>query len=208
MQSENKYQRGKIYKIISNQTNDVYYGSTVEPYLTNRLSKHRQSYKQWLNKKDKYTTSYEIVKFEDAKIILVETFPCNTKYELLAREQFYIDNSDCVNKLKAYCGVSKIEYHKQYKKKYHEENKEKILKYIKQYYKDNKQKIAQHTKQYNEENKEKISQYKKEYRDKNKLKINETFNCICGGKYLYGNKARHEISKKHHEFICTQSRDE
>ena len=34
---ENKYQRGKIYKIVSNQTEFVYYGSTVEPYLTNRL---------------------------------------------------------------------------------------------------------------------------------------------------------------------------
>ena len=48
---ENKYSRGKIYKLISNQTTDVYYGSTVEPRLTNRLSSHRCNYKLWLNGK-------------------------------------------------------------------------------------------------------------------------------------------------------------
>ena len=37
----NKYQRGKIYKLISNQTTEVYYGYCIEPQLTNRLSKHR-----------------------------------------------------------------------------------------------------------------------------------------------------------------------
>ena len=56
-QTENIYQRGKIYNIISNQTNDVYYGSTVEPYLTNRLSGHRKHYKLWINGKYHYVTS-------------------------------------------------------------------------------------------------------------------------------------------------------
>ena len=82
--TENKYQRGKIYKIISNQTNDVYYGSTVEPYLTNRLSRHKSNFKGWLNGNDKYVTSFEIIKFDDAKIILVENCQCNTKDELRA----------------------------------------------------------------------------------------------------------------------------
>ena len=114
MQTENKYQRGKIYKIISNQTNDVYYGSTLEIKLTNRLSKHRQNYRSWLNGKYAHVTSSEIVKYEDAKIILVENYPCNTKYELLAREQFYIDNNICVNKQKTIRASSNNEYYKQY----------------------------------------------------------------------------------------------
>ena len=95
--TENKYQRGKIYKIISNQTNLVYYGSTIEKILTNRLSGHRTDYKYWLNGKQTYVTSFEIIKYEDCKIILVESFPCNTKYELTARDQYYIDNNKCVN---------------------------------------------------------------------------------------------------------------
>ena len=183
--TENKYQRGKIYKIISNQTNDVYYGSTIEPYLTNRLSKHRQSYKSWLNGKYCYTTSFEIVKFEDAKIILVEDFSCNTKDHLLAREQYYIDNNDCVNKRNSLRTESRSVYNKEYRK----ENKEKILKYLKQY---------------REENKEKISQYKKQYYEKNKTKINEQCDCVCGSIVLKIDIRRHERSKHHQEFIENQ----
>ena len=104
--TENKYQRGKIYKLISNETNDVYYGSTIEDKLTNRLSGHRKNYKQFLNGKCSHITSFEIIKFDNAKIILVENYPCNTKYELLAREQQYIDNNVCVNKQRAYSGMT------------------------------------------------------------------------------------------------------
>ena len=128
--TENKYQRGKIYKIISNQTNDIYYGSTIEDRLTNRLSGHRKNYRQWLSENFRYMTSFEIVKFEDAKIILVETFPCKTKYELLAREQFYIDNNDCINKQRAL----RTESRSVYDKEYYEENKDKIFEYRKQYH--------------------------------------------------------------------------
>ena len=41
--TENKCQRSKIYKLISIETNDVYYGSTIEDKLTNRLSGYRQN---------------------------------------------------------------------------------------------------------------------------------------------------------------------
>ena len=184
--SENKYKRGKIYKIISNQTNDVYYGSTVEPYLTNRLSVHRCHYKTWLNGKYNYTTSFEIVKFEDAKIILIENYPCDTKYELLAREQFYIENNVCVNKHQSL----RTESRSVYDKEYYENNKEKISEYKTQYY---------------ENNKEKLLQRQKKCQEKNKLKLNEKLNCICGGKYTLTHKAKHEKTIKHQQFIYTQS---
>ena len=86
MTTENKYQRGKIYKIISNQTDDVYYGSTIEIVLSNRLAKHRNNYKSWLSEKFPYITSFEIMKYSDAKIILVESYPCTSRYELIGRE--------------------------------------------------------------------------------------------------------------------------
>ena len=41
---ENKYQRGKIYKLV---VDDVYYGSTTETRLCRRLAKHRSNYKCW-----------------------------------------------------------------------------------------------------------------------------------------------------------------
>ena len=75
-------------------------------------------------------TSFEIVKFEDVKIILIENLPCKTKYELLAREQYYIDNNICVNKQRSL----RTESRSIYDKKYYENNKQKIFEYRKQYY--------------------------------------------------------------------------
>ena len=178
--TENKYQRGKIYKLISNQTDDAYYGSTCEDKLTNRLAGHRRDYKCWLNGKRNYIASYEIVKFDDTKIILVETFPCNTIYELHAREQYYIDNNECVNKNNA-C-TNKSEYNKQY-------------------WKDHKDAIQQ----YCEARKEIKAEYDKQYREKNKEKRHTQFECPCGGKYLQMHKATHEKTKKHQQHMTLQS---
>ena len=180
--TENKYQRGKIYKIISNQTNDVYYGSTIEPYLTNRLSAHRQKYQQWLNGKYHYVSSFEIIKFEDAKIILIQNFPCKTKDDLCAREQYHIDNNNCVNKFKAFTGLSSFDYMKQYRK-------------------DNIDTISESKKQYYEKNKLKINERHQQYYEKNKSKLNQHIDCICGGKYTHQHKLEHEKTKKHQQFI-------
>ena len=38
---------------------------------------------------------------ENCKIELVENYPCNSKEELTAREGFYIQSNECVNKLVA-----------------------------------------------------------------------------------------------------------
>jgi len=36
------YSQGKIYKIVCNITNEVYFGSTKEKYLSRRLSRHKR----------------------------------------------------------------------------------------------------------------------------------------------------------------------
>src|SRR5690348_2273684 len=97
------YKLGKIYKIISNQTDKIYIGSTTEKYLSQRQVSHTRAYKSFLNGKDHFRASYDILKFPDAKIILIETFPCNNKYELIAREQYWIEQfkDTCVN----YCNA-------------------------------------------------------------------------------------------------------
>ncbi len=43
----NKYQHGKIYKIISNQTNEIYIGSTIYKLLSERMRNHRSDYRKW-----------------------------------------------------------------------------------------------------------------------------------------------------------------
>ena len=74
---------------------------------------------------------------DDVKIILVENFPCNPIYELHARENYYIENNECVNKIKAYTGLTRDKYTKEYQQK-------------------NKAKTQEHTKVYQHKNKEKI----------------------------------------------------
>lgn len=91
-QEENRYSRGKIYKIIDNTNNNVYIGSTCEKYLSNRLAQHVKDYKKFLNNSNaSYTSSYEIIKNNNYEIVLIESVPCNSKDELLMREKHYIN---------------------------------------------------------------------------------------------------------------------
>ena len=169
----NKYQQGKIYKIISNQTNDIYYGSTSERLLSRRFANHRSAYKKWLNGNLDYTTSYEVLKCNNCKIILVENFPCNSKDELKAREQFYIDNNVCVNKFKAMTLMSQKEYKKEYSKEWYIKNKDKTTSQRKIYRNNNKEKISHHNNEYYTKNKEKVLNQKKTYYAENRDKILE-----------------------------------
>jgi hypothetical protein len=161
------YQNGKIYKIVCNITGLIYIGSTAEKYLSNRLAKHRTNYKDYLNGKFHYITSFKILENNNYEIILLETYPCNNKYELEARERFYIEICNCANK----CIPNRT------KKEWYEDNKNYIIEKTKQYQKDNKDYYKQYQKQYREDNKDKIKQYKKEYnkqyQENNKDKIAE-----------------------------------
>jgi hypothetical protein len=88
---ENKYQRGKIYKIVDNAYNMCYYGSTIN-MLCQRMSLHREQYKKNILKclTKKIFDEYGL---ENCKIELVENYPCNSRNELEAREGHYIKNN-------------------------------------------------------------------------------------------------------------------
>jgi hypothetical protein len=189
------YQLGKIYKIVCNTTGNIYVGSTCQPTLARRLSKHVGDYKSYLNKNKHFMTSYAIIKNNDYNIILLEAFPCNSKDELHARERYYIENIECVNKniptrsFKEYYDANKERISKTCKnyyetnkinildktKKYHETNKESISKQRKNYYETNKINILEKNKDYREKNKEHISEKIKEYYETNKEKIKEYY---------------------------------
>jgi len=126
----NIYNRGKIYKILSNVTNEVYFGSTTEPTLARRLSNHKSSYNYYLKDKTRdYMTSFKILETGNYEIILVESCNCNSKDELRARERYYVENNECVNR----CTPGRT------KKEYIEDTKEHIKKYEKQYREANKE---------------------------------------------------------------------
>jgi hypothetical protein len=91
------YSNGKIYKIVCNTTGKCYIGSTCSPYLSTRLAQHRNNFKSFLKGKFNYVSSYEVLENNNYDIVLLELFPCSCKEELLARERFYIENTECVN---------------------------------------------------------------------------------------------------------------
>src|SRR3569623_1000525 len=120
------YQNSKIYKIISDQTDMVYIGASWKK-LCQRMAQHRSKFKEWQNGLYHYITSFDILKHSDAKIILLEHFPCETKEELNARERFYIESNDkCVNKCRPGI-ISDCGGKKQYRKVYREQNHDQLV---------------------------------------------------------------------------------
>ena len=104
------YENGKIYKITSKKTKKVYIGSTTQHYLSKRMSIHRYHHK--INYSGNASSSI-IIKHNDAKIELIENYPCNNRVELLIREQYHIDNNNSCNLKSAhkqtycnYCGCT------------------------------------------------------------------------------------------------------
>ena len=179
------YAYGKIYKITSESTGLVYYGSTAQYYLSKRLSGHLKSYKRYLNGKNKsYMTSFKLLECEDYNIQLVKDFSCANKRQLTTEEAKYIRENKCVNK------IIPDRTAKEYSKKYKEEHKEHI---------------KERDRQYKEKNKETIKQNKKEWYQANKSKIKEQeskpYECKCGSTIIWGNKAIHFKTKKHCQFI-------
>jgi hypothetical protein len=149
----NKYQNGKIYKIVCRVTNLVYIGSTIEKYLSNRLKNHRSNLKT--NKIN--TTSSKVLEGGDYYIELVELYPCNSKDELLVRERYYFDIIDCVNKHRP--------------KRTEEEKKKQSKKCCQEYYEKNKDKI----KKQKQINLDKIKENKKVWYQLNKDKIKKQY---------------------------------
>ena len=93
------YKLGKIYKLVSNNTKDIYIGSTCYKHLSKRLGNHRYDRKLYLEGKRKYDLSAShILKYDDCQIVLIEDYPCDTKEQLLKRERYWIETLDCVNK--------------------------------------------------------------------------------------------------------------
>jgi hypothetical protein len=166
------YSRGKIYKIVCNITNKIYIGSTCEPTLARRLAKHVSNFKDWKNGKTNKVTSFEIIEGGDYYIELLEICPCTINEELLARERFYIKSIECVNRFKN-LNCTK-EDSKEYKKKWYNENINKIKENNKEYYNKNIDRIKEQKKEYFKEyynkNIDKMKEKNKKYRELRKLK--------------------------------------
>jgi len=173
-----KYQRGKVYAIICNKTGRRYVGSTCEPTLAKRLAKHVSDFKRWKIGRS-YLSSYDIIKDGDYHIVLLESYPCNSRDKLRMCEQKHIN--ECINKLKAF--------------RSEEERKEQI----KQYAQEHCDEIAEYKKEYHKQHRNEIIEYQKEYLNKNRDELNskarKKVSCSkCQKEMNYSSLSRHQKS--------------
>ena len=172
-----EYKNGKIYQIVCNITGETYIGSTVRS-LEERLQGHKKM-------REGHEVSKQIVERGDYYIELLETYPCESRNELLLKETEYQKNINCINKVFA-CRT---------RKEYLEENKERVYAiqrlYSAKYRNDNKQLLKEKEVAYRDANKEKISQ-------KKKTKVE----CECGSFIRISHLERHKRSQKHLNYIA------
>jgi len=174
--------------------NIIYIGSTFNQ-LRHRWQQHKKGYTKYLNEKNSCVSIYpyfEKFGIENFKIMKIKQYKCYREHNkdsrhLHAYEQLWINKTRCVNKISAFSiPIVAKEYKKGYRKKYQEENKEKILEQNKEYRKANKEKILEQNKEYRKANKEKINKYNKE-KKKERVKCD-----ICDKDLTRGSLTRHK----------------
>ena len=204
----NRYEKGQIYKILDVGYNKCYIGSTCET-LSRRFERHRSKYKR--NVADtRAVLLFDEFGIENCKIERVEKYPCNSKEELLQREGYYIQNTECVNRCIA--GRTAKEYYEQNKEdikaknlQHYHDNREAKRAQQKQYYDNNADALNAHKKQYRQENKEMMAERDKIRYERNKEKILEQrrqqYLCECGSYYTRSHKSRHLKTQKHQAYL-------
>lgn len=130
------YENGKIYKIINEINNIIYYGSTTMR-LCQRMARHRECCRK--GKTAKLYNDMRDLGIDNFKIVLVEKCPSKDKEELLKKELEYITNEE--EKYNKYIPLRTP-------KMWREDNKEHLKQYFKDYYLRNKNSINENYKKY------------------------------------------------------------
>ena len=209
----NRYENGRIYKIVNVGYNKCYIGSTCES-LTLRFNRHKWKYNQYLKGSTDITRSFLLFDefgIDNCKIELIENYSCNNKEELLKREGYFIENNDCINKQIA--GRSREqwvldnkEHLQNYKNKYYEEHKEECKERVKQHKEDNKEHYYTYYQEYKVKNRDKINQKNKEYYQQVKEEKSKKVECkICGKTVRNDYMNRHQKTSKCQSFINNSS---
>lgn len=184
------YNNGKIYKLVSQFTDMIYIGSTVQT-LKQRINTHIFETRHNL-----LNSSKNMFIWGDCQIELIENYPCNSKKELVQREQYYMDlySDYCINLRKA------IGDKKAHCKKYRESEKGRI--WIRENREDQNEKRRKRgkTKEYKLKQKQRRQDFKaeksqsdKKYRENNKEKVAKSkkryydYQNSMGGDFRYNN---------------------
>ena len=196
------YSKSKIYKIVpKGKDSPCYVGSTTKQYLSQRVVAHRSAYRHWKKWGNRSrVTVYGIFDefgFDNCEILLLESYPCDSRDELHAREGYWIRELDCVNRYVA--GRSRKEHYQedkerilQRRKERYEADKERILKKNKEWRKTNRDHIKEKNEKYHEANRDHILEQKKKYREANKDLLRQKVPCpICSKEMRKDSFSRH-----------------
>ena len=178
MSANNKYLKGKIYRMVNNTDDEVYVGSTCES-LSRRKSKHKYRSQQHINQK--VYQHLNDIGWDSVSIILVEHFPCNSVEELKARERYWIEQLK--PSLNTYMPLRNF-------KEWKEQNKDSCIEKDRQYYVQNMEKVKARVKEYRHKNIDKVKEYYK-----------QTVKCECGCDVLKHYMERHKKTPKHLKLI-------
>lgn len=154
--------QGKIYKIVCDETGDVYYGSTTLPTVEGRLKQHEDNYFSMLKGNYPKIPVFNIIELGSYHIELVKDFPCETIFELEREEGNIILANECINvnvpgRTEEEKKVKKASTDKTYKEG---PKREEILEKKREYHKNHKEAIAQKNKTFRANHPEKIKAMK------------------------------------------------
>jgi hypothetical protein len=143
--------QGLIYEIVCNITAERYIGSTFEPTVARRISKHRKSGNTCCSK--------TIIERGDYYYGLLETIQVNSRDELRMCERLWFDKLDCINLVRPYASeVELLQNKKECDKKYYEANKDELKQSALEYRIKNIEKIKATQRAYYLKNRERILQ--------------------------------------------------
>ena len=181
----NRYEKGKIYKIVDIGYNKMYIGSTCDD-LKKRFERHRSKYKKEFSQgKGDNTRAYWLFQefgVENCKIELIENYPCNSRAELEKREGEIQKQNDCINKKIA--GRT-----------------------VQEHYRDENEYICFQQKIYRELHPEKRQEEGRRRYAKIKHILSEKHLCGCGKHYTFQHKKRHEKCKHHQDWLQQQEQE-
>lgn len=193
--AENRYSKGKIYKLVNDVDDEIYVGSTCLT-LAKRFYEHKHSAKY---KPLRIHHHLNEIGWDTVKIILVEEFSCENKMQLLQRERYWIDAlKPTLNKTLPLRTVQE----------WRDEHKEDKAEYDRHYRTNNKLQVSQRRKARYNESKEKHAEHMKHYYENNKSKLaeqrKEKVACECGCEIRKLYLPRHKKSKKHQQWLQNQ----
>lgn len=186
---------GRIYKIIAINGHESYVGSTFNT-IRDRFRKHQITYKRW--KEGKYGNCSVFQLFEkygpeNCRSILIKEYEVEDRAHLEVYETLWIKKLKSINTREPCGRILKV----MSKKKYRQNNSDKIKEQRKAYIAKNKELVRACQKSYNNRHEEKFKEYRKQYYSENCERIKERTHCECGAEIRRTELPRHRRTMKH-----------